>query len=65
MVKIRKIEVKNVAKQVFRLDFCGRGLTVETGEVAKQAGGAVLVRYDDTVVLSTATASKQALISFR
>ena len=60
MVKIRKIVVKNVAKQVFRLDFCGRGLTVETGEVAKQAGGAVLVRYDDTVVLSTATASKQA-----
>ena len=60
MVKIRKIEVKNVAKQVFRLDFCGRGLTVETGEVAKQAGGAVLVRYDDTFVLSTATASKQA-----
>lgn len=60
MIRIRKIEVKNVAKQVFRLDFCGRGLTVETGEVAKQAGGAVLVRYDDTVVLSTATASKQA-----
>lgn len=49
-----------MAKQVFHLDFCGRGLTVETGEVAKQAGGAVLVRYDDTVVLSTATASKQA-----
>lgn len=49
-----------MAKQVFRLNFCGRGLTVETGEVAKQAGGAVLVRYDDTVVLSTATASKQA-----
>ena len=49
-----------MAKQVFRLDVCGRGLTVETGEVAKQAGGAVLVRYDDTVVLSTATASKQA-----
>lgn len=49
-----------MAKQVFRLDFCGRGLTVETGEVAKQAGGSVLVRYDDTVVLSTATASKQA-----
>lgn len=49
-----------MAKQVFRLDFCGCGLTVETGEVAKQAGGAVLVRYDDTVVLSTATASKQA-----
>ena len=49
-----------MAKQVFRLDFCGRGITVETGEVAKQAGGSVLVRYNDTVVLSTATASKQA-----
>lgn len=49
-----------MTKQVFRLDFCGRGITVETGEIAKQAGGSVLVRYDDTVVLSTATASKQA-----
>lgn len=49
-----------MAKQEFRLDFCGRGITVETGEVAKQAGGSVLVRYNDTVVLSTATASKQA-----
>ena len=49
-----------MTKQVFRLDFCGRGITVETGEVAKQAGGSVLVRYNDTVVLSTATASKQA-----
>ena len=49
-----------MAKQVFRLDFCGRKLTVETGEIAKQAGGSVLVRYDDTVVLSAATASKTA-----
>lgn len=49
-----------MAKQVFRLDFCGRKLTVETGEIAKQAGGSVLVRYDDTVVLSAATASKAA-----
>ena len=49
-----------MTKQVFSLDFCGRGITVETGEVAKQAGGSVLVRYNDTVVLSTATASKQA-----
>ncbi len=48
-----------MAKQVFRLDFCGRVITVETGEIAKQAGGSVLVRYDDTVVLSTATASNQ------
>lgn len=49
-----------MAKQEFRLDFCGRGITVETGEIAKQAGGSVLVRYGDTVVLSAATASKQA-----
>ena len=49
-----------MAKQVFSLEFCGRGLTVETGEIAKQAGGSVLVRYGDTVVLSTATASKNA-----
>ena len=49
-----------MAKQTFSLDFCGRVITVETGEIAKQAGGSVLVRYDDTVVLSTATASKQA-----
>lgn len=49
-----------MAKQIFSLDFCGRVITVETGEVAKQAGGSVLVRYNDTVVLSAATASKQA-----
>ncbi|MEG0841849.1 MAG: polyribonucleotide nucleotidyltransferase [Erysipelotrichaceae bacterium] len=49
-----------MAKQTFSLDFCGRKITVETGEIAKQAGGSALVRYDDTVVLSAATASKQA-----
>jgi len=47
-----------MAKQVFNLDFCGRSLTVETGEIAKQAGGSVIVRYEDTVVLSAATANK-------
>lgn len=47
-----------MAKQVFSLDFCGRNLTVETGEIAKQAGGSVLIRYEDTVVLSAATAAK-------
>lgn len=46
-----------MAKQVFSIDFCGRNLTVETGEIAKQAGGSVLVRYEDTVVLSAATAN--------
>lgn len=40
--------------------FHGRTITVENGEIAKQAGGSVLVRYDDTVVLSTATASHEA-----
>ncbi|CAH2761672.1 polyribonucleotide nucleotidyltransferase [Erysipelothrix amsterdamensis] len=47
-------------KRVFELDFCGKNLKVETGELAKQAGGSVLVRYEDTVVLSAATASKKA-----
>ena len=41
-------------------NFHGRTITVENGEIAKQAGGAVLVRYEDTVVLSTATASSEA-----
>ena len=41
-------------------EFHGRTLTVENGEIAKQAGGSVVVRYDDTVVLSVATASNQA-----
>ena len=47
-------------KEVFSLDFYGRKLSVETGEIAKQAGGSVLVRFEDTVVLSTATASSVA-----
>ena len=46
-----------MAKEVFSMDFDGRNLTVETGELAKQAGGAVLIRYGDTVTLSAATAS--------
>ena len=49
-----------MTKQVFHLDFCGKPITVETGEIAKQASGSVLVRYADTVVLSAATASAQA-----
>ena len=40
-------------KRVFEYDFQGRKIIVEHGELAKQAGGAVLVRYDDTVILST------------
>ncbi len=47
-------------KKIFELDFRGRKLVVEHGELAKQAHGAVLVRYGDTVVLSTAVVSKTA-----
>ncbi len=47
-------------KKVFELDFRGRKLIVEHGELAKQATGAVLVRYGDTVILSTAVVSKSA-----
>ena len=45
-------------KKVYELDFRGRNLTIEIGEMAKQANGAVLVRYGDTVILSTAVVSK-------
>ncbi len=41
------------------MDWAGRTLTFEIGELAKQANGAVMVRYGDTAVLSTAVASKQ------
>ncbi|MFD2443568.1 polyribonucleotide nucleotidyltransferase [Bacillus sp. CGMCC 1.16607] len=46
-------------KQIYSMDWAGRRLTVEYGQLAKQASGAVLIRYGDTVVLSTATASKE------
>lgn len=46
-------------KRVFSIDWAGRKLTVEIGQLAKQANGAVLVRYGDTAVLCTATASKE------
>ena len=47
-------------KKVFKFNFRGRELIVEHGEVAKQAHGAVLVRYGDTVILSTAVVSPNA-----
>lgn len=43
----------------FEMEMGGRKLIVENGKMAKQANGAVLVRYDDTVVLVTATASAE------
>ena len=45
-------------KKVFELDFHGRKIVVEHGELAKQADGAVLVRYNDTVILTAAVVSK-------
>ena len=49
-------------KKTFELDFRGKKLIVENGELAKQAHGAVLVRYGDTVILSTVVVSKTANI---
>jgi len=48
--------------KIFEHDFRGRKLTVEIGGLAKQAHGAVLVRYGDTVVLSTTVISSKANI---
>ena len=47
-------------KKVFNLNFRGREIVVEHGEMAKQAHGAVLVRYGDTVILSTAVVAPTA-----
>jgi polyribonucleotide nucleotidyltransferase len=48
-----------MSRQVFNLDFYGKKITVETGELAKQANGSALVRYNDTVILSTVCAGKE------
>ena len=45
--------------QSFEMQLGGRTFTVETGKMAKQANGAVLVRYGESVVLVTATASEE------
>lgn len=41
----------------YSMDLAGRTLTIDVGRVAKQANGAVLIHYGETVILSTATAS--------
>ncbi|GEQ61403.1 polyribonucleotide nucleotidyltransferase [Vagococcus lutrae] len=46
-------------KKVFSMDWGGRPLSVEVGQLAKQANGSVLVRYGDTVVLTAAVASRE------
>src|SRR5574344_85241 len=47
-----------MTKKVFKLDFFGKEIVVENGELAKQANGAVLVRYGDTVILSASVMGK-------
>ena len=46
-------------KQKFSMILAGRELTVEVGQIAQMANGSVLVRYGNTVVLSTATAASE------
>ncbi|MDF2946026.1 MAG: polynucleotide phosphorylase [Bacillales bacterium] len=46
-------------KKSYTYELAGKQIIVETGQLAKQASGAVLIRYGDSVVLSTATASKE------
>ena len=51
---------------IFRkeLNWGGRKLTLETGRIARQAEGAVLATYGDTVVLCTVAANRQATVSY-
>ncbi len=46
-------------KHKLQVDFGGRPFSIETGRVAKQANGSVLVQYGDTVVLVTAVISEK------
>ena len=48
-----------MTKQVFQTTFAGRELVVETGQVAKQANGSVVVRYGESTVLTAAVMSKK------
>jgi len=50
----------NVAKITKTFQYGAHQVTLETGEIARQAGGAVLVKMDDTVVLVSAVAAKTA-----
>ena len=45
-------------KRVFEYEFRGRRIVVEHGELAKQATGSALVRYNDTVVLTAVVVNK-------
>lgn len=45
--------------RIFEMELAGRKLVAEIGKYAEQASGAVMIRYGDTVVMSTATASEK------
>lgn len=47
-------------KQVFKMNWAGRPLQIEVGQLAKQANAAALVRYGDTVVLTAVVGAKEA-----
>ncbi|HOZ53780.1 MAG TPA: polyribonucleotide nucleotidyltransferase [Bacilli bacterium] len=49
-----------MSKKIYKYNFNGKNIIVETGELAKQTDGAVLVRYEDTVVLTSAVVSSNA-----
>jgi polyribonucleotide nucleotidyltransferase len=59
VIQVERGKNMDQLKHVYSIEWAGRKLTVEIGQLAKQANGAVLVRYGDTAVLSTATASKE------
>ena len=46
-------------KKVYKTEWCGKPLVAEIGEMARQANAAVLIRYGETVVLTTAVSSKE------
>ena len=46
-------------KKIFKTEIAGREITVETGHMAKQASGAALIRYGETVILSTVVGKEE------
>lgn len=60
MIKKGDIIFMESEKQTFSFEWAGRPLVVEIGQLAKQANGSCLIRYGESAVLVTATASKEA-----
>lgn len=57
---VKKKDILMFDKKSVSLEWAGRTLTIETGQVARQADGAVMVTYGDTKVLATACFAKSA-----